>query len=339
MEGLGLPPRIEKLLQAMVTEPSARSHLLMIGPPGSGKTTSARIFVEALHNISKSYFGRALFLNSSDERGLEAVRSRVYPFIRSSFDSLFVTTGPKVIVFDEAETLTDQAQIALRPLLDMSPQKVLIIFLCNSISRINPCIVHNGMIYGITNQMFLNSQFSDTFAFVKYIMAADGVMEMYNNSFSTFELLTDSFLGNDKLCLLHPDRDLTTVGKYLTDNGYLHSNSGYKVNYYDRGGFAHARGNFMDAGKVKKSKKSLLDVKYAEPKQVSDTETKLKENAVIGLKAMREAIDSKESKKELDKLSSMILQDYGVKIMINKKTGLLRAMAKDGKVISQETTD
>ena len=52
----------------------------------------------------------------------------------------------------------------------------------------NPCIVHNGMIYGITNQMFLNSQFSDTFAFVKYIMAADGVMEMYNNSFSTFEL-------------------------------------------------------------------------------------------------------------------------------------------------------
>ena len=86
-----------------------------------------------------------------------------------------------------------------------------------------------------------------------------------------------------------------------------------------------------------KSTKELLDVKYAEPKQVSDSETKLKENAVIGLKAMREAIDNKESKKELDKLSSMILQDYGVKVMINKTTGLLRAMSKDGKVISQET--
>jgi DNA polymerase III delta prime subunit len=142
MEGLGLPPRIEALLQTMVKEPSARSHLLMIGPPGSGKTTSARFFVEALHGTSKSFFGRALFLNSSDERGLEAVRSRVYPFIRSSFDALFVSSGPKVIVFDEAETLTDQAQIALRPLLDMSPQKVLIVFLCNSISRIHPSIVH-----------------------------------------------------------------------------------------------------------------------------------------------------------------------------------------------------
>jgi hypothetical protein len=142
MEGLGLPLRIERILQTMVDEPATRSHLLMIGPPGSGKTTSARYFVEALHGASKSFFGRALFLNSSDERGLEAVRSRVYPFIRSSFDALFTSTGPKVIVFDEAETLTDQAQIALRPLLDMSPQKVLIIFLCNSISRIHESIVH-----------------------------------------------------------------------------------------------------------------------------------------------------------------------------------------------------
>jgi len=65
----------------------------------------------------------------------------------------------------------------------------------------------------------------------------------------------------------------------------------------------------------------------------------LKENAVIGLQAMREAINIKESKKELDKLSSMISQDYGVKVMVSKKTGLLRAMSKDGKVISEETTD
>jgi DNA polymerase III delta prime subunit len=147
MKGLGLPKRIENILDTMIQNCSARSHLLLIGPPGSGKTTSAKIFVQTLHgdlvNPSKSsFFGRALFLNSSDERGLDAVRGRVYPFIRSSFDSLFVSNGPKVIIFDEAETLTDQAQIALRPLLDMNPQKILIIFLCNSVSRIHESIIH-----------------------------------------------------------------------------------------------------------------------------------------------------------------------------------------------------
>jgi hypothetical protein len=91
--------------------------------------------------------------------------------------------------------------------------------------------------------------------------------------------------------------------------------------------------------KSSKDKQSSVNTKYAEPKQVSDKENKQKENAVIGLKAMREAISNNESKKELDKLSSMILQDYGVKIMISKKTGLLRAMSKEGKVITEETTD
>jgi hypothetical protein len=84
------------------------------------------------------------------------------------------------------------------------------------------------------------------------------------------------------------------------------------------------------------SAKDLLDVKYKEPSVASEADTKAKEDAVVGMQAMKDAIANKESKKELDKLNAMIFQDYGVKIMISKKTGKLRAMSKDGKVIAEE---
>jgi replication-associated recombination protein RarA len=142
----GIHQSVAKLLEKFVESPETLSHLLFVGPPGSGKTTTANAFVEAMYGKRKHYTGRALFLNSSDERSLESVRSKVYPFANSQISNIFEGLGgpklPKIIIFDEAETLTEQAQTALRPLLDKPASEILIFFLCNSVSKIHPSILH-----------------------------------------------------------------------------------------------------------------------------------------------------------------------------------------------------
>jgi len=140
-----LPP----IFQTMLRFPETRSHMLFLGPSGSGKTTTAQSFAIQLHGKTANKFASLLFLNSSDERSLETMRQKIYPFVESRMQSLFFEQGKaptKVIIFDEAETLTDQAQCALRPLLQRNPQQVIIIFICNSLSHINPQILNKFLI-------------------------------------------------------------------------------------------------------------------------------------------------------------------------------------------------
>jgi len=140
-----LPP----ILQTMIKHEESRSHLLFLGPPGSGKTTAAQSYAVALHGKNSNKFASLLFLNSSDERSLETIRQKIYPFVESRMQSLFFESGkapPKLIIFDEAETLTDQAQCALRTLLQRSTKDVIIIFICNSLSHIHPQILNKFMV-------------------------------------------------------------------------------------------------------------------------------------------------------------------------------------------------
>jgi hypothetical protein len=141
--------QLPQILKTMIGNPDARSHMLFLGPPGSGKTTAAQSFAVALHGKTLNKFASLLFLNSSDERSLEIIRQKIYPFVESRMQSLFFEAGkapPKVIIFDEAETLTDQAQCALRTLLQRSTKDVIIIFICNSLSHIHPQILNKFVI-------------------------------------------------------------------------------------------------------------------------------------------------------------------------------------------------
>lgn len=145
--------QLHPVLECMVQHPKSRSHLLFLGPPGSGKTTASQKFSAEIHGKTSNKFASILFLNSSDERSLETIRQKIYPFVDSRMQNLFflgVKPPPKILIFDEAETLTDQAQCALRPLLQRSTDEVIVIFICNSLSHINAQILNKFLIIPFT---------------------------------------------------------------------------------------------------------------------------------------------------------------------------------------------
>ena len=105
-------------------------HLLFSGPAGVGKTTCATAIAREVYG--DDWRGNFLELNASDQRGIDVVRDRIKNFARSSFGGF----DYRVIFLDEADSLTSDAQSALRRTMEQFADNTRFILSCNYSSRI-----------------------------------------------------------------------------------------------------------------------------------------------------------------------------------------------------------
>ncbi len=99
-------------------------NFIFYGPAGTGKTTLAKLIV---NNLDCDY----VYINASDERGIETIRDKV-----SSFASVASFKPIKVVILDEADFLTIQAQASLRNIIETFSRTTRFILTCNYVERI-----------------------------------------------------------------------------------------------------------------------------------------------------------------------------------------------------------
>lgn len=127
--------RVRKCFSMFLKDPQTLQHLLLFGPPGSGKTTSAAWLVEQIWGNRKSLM--CISMNAADERSLESIRQKVFPFLRVDWRDRD-EKPPRFLILDECETLTEAAQLSLQTILNCDPKEICVILICNSQSRIHP---------------------------------------------------------------------------------------------------------------------------------------------------------------------------------------------------------
>jgi replication factor C subunit 3/5 len=124
-------------------------NIILFGPSGTGKTSIIMACAHQLFHDNKS--SSVLEINASEERGIDVIRSTIAPFTYNNYNWTFVPNQQdgisnnsillKLVILDEADSMTSDAQMALKNIMDNSYSSSRFCLLCNSIEKIHPTII------------------------------------------------------------------------------------------------------------------------------------------------------------------------------------------------------
>ena len=116
--------------------------MLFYGPPGTGKTSTILALAKELYG-PEMFRSRVLELNASDERGISIVREKVKDFARMQlsnppldYKDRYPCPPYKIIILDEADSMTQDAQSALRRTMETYSKITRFCLICNYVTRI-----------------------------------------------------------------------------------------------------------------------------------------------------------------------------------------------------------